>query len=124
VSTLSQILLVEDDAIVADVLRRLLMRAAYSVRIARDGAEALAQLAHQLPSVVILDLILPELSGFIVLQEMRRQHMSVPVIIITANPLYDEPLRYADIAQVLIKPFSVHELLDALRAIVGFSATA
>jgi DNA-binding response OmpR family regulator len=121
-STPGDILLVEDDIVVADVLRRLLVRAAYTVRTARDGVEALIELAHHLPSVLILDLMLPGVSGFIVLEEMHRQHMTVPIIIITANPLYQGTLRHTDIIQVLIKPFLIQELLDALHAIIGFSS--
>jgi DNA-binding response OmpR family regulator len=121
-STAGDILLVEDDTVVADVLRRILVRADYSVRTVSDGVDALTELTQHLPSVLILDLILPGMSGFIVLEEMHRHHMIVPIIIITGNPLYDDCLPHTDIMQVLIKPFSIQELLDALRAISGFSS--
>jgi DNA-binding response OmpR family regulator len=120
-STPSDILLVEDDRVVADVLRRMLVRAAYTVRTAHDGVAALTELTQQLPTVLILDLNLPGKNGFIVLEEMHRQRMTVPIIVITANPLYQDSLHHNDIMQVLIKPFPIEELLDALRAINEFS---
>jgi DNA-binding response OmpR family regulator len=115
VSTSSDILLVEDDIVVADVLCRMLVRAAYTVRTAKDGAAALIELEQQLPSVLILDLNLPGKSGFMVLEEMHRHRMSVPIIIITANPLFQASLHHNDITRVLIKPFPIEELLAALR---------
>ena len=120
-STFSDILLVEDDIVVADVLCRMLVRAAYTVRTAKDGAEALMELGQQLPSVLILDLNLPGKSGFTVLEEMHRLQLSVPIIIITANPLFQASLHHTAITRVLIKPFPIQELLAALRDIYGYS---
>jgi len=121
VSTFSDILLVEDDIVVADVLCRMLVRASYTVRTAKDGAEALMELGKLLPSVLILDLNLPGKSGFTVLEEMHRLQLSVPIIIITANPLFQASLHHTNITRVLIKPFPIQELLAALRAIYGYS---
>lgn len=118
-STPTDILLVEDDRVVADVLRRMLVRAAYTVRTAHDGVAALTELTQRLPSVLVLDLNLPGMSGFIVLDHLHQRRITVPIIIITANPLYQDSLQHRDIMQVLIKPFTIQELLAALRAIIG-----
>src|SRR5688572_8877944 len=109
-STPGDILLVEDDLIVADVLRRILVRVGYRVRIAPDGVHALSALGEQLPAVLILDLILPGVSGFTVLEHIHQEQMILPIIIITANPLYDDSLLHTAIEQVLIKPFPIEEL--------------
>jgi DNA-binding response OmpR family regulator len=124
VSTLSDILLVEDDLVVADVLRRMLIRAGYTVRVATDGRQALAALDEEQPAILILDLILPGVSGFTILDHIRNHHMTMPIIIITANPLYHGALHHEGIRHVLIKPFQIKELLDALNATMDFSATA
>jgi DNA-binding response OmpR family regulator len=50
--------------------------------------------------------------------------MLMPIVIITANPLYHDSLHHAGIRHVLIKPFHIEELLAALRAVIGFSAVA
>lgn len=118
-STSSDILIVEDDRIVADVLRRMLERAAYTVRIVHDGMAALTELTRQLPSVLVLDLNLPRMSGFIIIDQMQQRQITVPIIIITANPLYQDSLQHTAITQVLMKPFPIEELLGALRAIIG-----
>jgi DNA-binding response OmpR family regulator len=115
VSTPNAILLVEDDIVVADVLRRMLIRAGYSVRVATDGIQALAALDEELPAILILDLILPGVSGFAILERIRQQQIPLPVIVITANPLYHDSLHHAGIRHMLIKPFEIEEMLHALR---------
>ena len=112
------ILLVEDEEAISDALRRMLERAGYTVRVAIDGKQALVALGEALPEVLILDLVLPRVGGFAVLEHMHQHHMTLPVIVITANPLYDDPVRYTSIVQVLIKPFPIEELLAALRTII------
>jgi two-component system, OmpR family, response regulator len=116
VSIPTTILLVEDDIVVADVLRRLLIRAGYRVRVATDGIQALAALDEALPAVLILDLILPGVSGFTILEHIRLQQLPLPIIVITANPLYHDSLHHAGIRHILIKPFQIEELLGALRS--------
>jgi two-component system, OmpR family, response regulator len=116
------ILLVEDEAAIAELLRRVLVRADYSVRIASDGRQALAALDADRPAVMLLDLILPDMSGFTVLEHMHQHQMSVPIVIITANPLHHESLHHPGIMQVLIKPFRIEELLNAVRSIIGSSS--
>ena len=117
------ILLVEDEAAIADLLRRVLVRAGYTVRIATDGIQALAELGEDIPAVLILDLILPGISGFTVLEHMHHHQMIVPIVIITANPLHHDSLHYPGITQVLFKPFRIEELLDAIRPIVGYQCS-
>jgi two-component system, OmpR family, response regulator len=121
VSTSNDILLIEDDLVVADVLRRLLIRASYTVRVVTDGIQALAALDEELPAILILDLILPGVNGFTILEHIHEHQMLMPIIIITANPLYHDSLHDAGIRHVLIKPFHIEELLAALRAVIGFS---
>ena len=122
-STSGDILLVEDDIVIADMMRRMLVRAAYTVRTATDGIEALDALEADRPAVLILDLVLPRMNGFTVLAQMRQQQMTVPVIIITANPLYLDSVRTVGILHVLLKPFLIEELLAAVHAIIDLPAS-
>jgi DNA-binding response OmpR family regulator len=117
------ILLVEDEAAIAELLRRVLVRAGYIVRIATDGRQALVELDTARPAVLILDLILPGMSGFNVLEHIHQHQMSVPIVIITANPLHHDSLHHPGIMQVLFKPFRIEELLNAVRSIIGSSST-
>jgi DNA-binding response OmpR family regulator len=114
-STSGDILLVEDDIVVADVLRRMLVRAGYTVRIATDGLQALGALGEELPAVLILDLILPGVSGFTILEYIQYHQMMMPIVIITANPLYHDSLHHAGVRHMLIKPFRIEDLLHTLR---------
>src|SRR6188508_1717982 len=111
-STSYDVLLVEDDIVVADVLRRMLVRAGYMVRIANDGNQALAAVSAAPPAVLILDLILPGMSGFTLLEHIQEQ--SIPIVIITGNPHHNEFLQGGSIRQVLMKPFLFEELLAAV----------
>jgi DNA-binding response OmpR family regulator len=117
------ILLVEDDPAIADLLRRVLVRAGYTVRVAIDGIQALEALGEDIPAVLILDIILPGVSGFTILEYIHQHQIILPIIVITANPLHRDSLHNAGIMHVLIKPFRLEELLDALHAPFGFSAT-
>src|SRR4051812_30817862 len=123
-STHRGILLVEDEAAIAELLRRVLVRAGYSVRIASDGIQALAALAGDRPALLILDLILPGMSGYTILEHIAQQQIAMPIVIITGNPLYHDSLHHAGIRHILIKPFRIEELLDALATTMGFSTTA
>ena len=118
------ILLVEDEAAIAELLRRVLVRAGYSVRIASDGMQALAALASDQPRLLILDLILPGMNGFTILEHIDQHQITMPIVIITGNPLAHDSLHHAGIRHVLIKPFQIDELLDALDTAMGFSTTA
>jgi DNA-binding response OmpR family regulator len=117
-STHRDILLVEDEVAIATVLRRVLVRANYTVRVASNGIQALKALEERIPAVLILDLILPGVSGFSVLQHLRQQQITLPIVVITANPLHHDSLHQAGLKHVLIKPFRIEELLDALHAII------
>jgi DNA-binding response OmpR family regulator len=110
----SSVLLVEDDPAVADVLRRMLVRAGYEVRVVTDGIHALTALSEKTPAILILDLMLPGVSGFTILEYIHQQHIQTPIVVITANPLYHDSLHHLGIKHVLTKPFWIEELLDAL----------
>ena len=113
------ILLVEDEAAIADMLCRMLVRAHYTVRVAIDGSQALEALGEDRPTVLILDLALPRVSGFTVMEHIHQQQMTLPIIVITANPRYLDSLPSTGIFHVLIKPFGLEELLATVRAIIG-----
>jgi DNA-binding response OmpR family regulator len=110
------ILLVEDEPAIVDFMQRVLVRGGYAVRTAADGAQALAALTEHLPAVLILDLVLPGISGFAVLEHVDQNRLDLSVIVISANPLMHNALRVPAIRRYLVKPFRVDELLDAVVA--------
>ena len=85
-------LVVEDDADTRVWLRRMLREEGWTVLEAANGREALARLADVAPDVVLLDLIMPEMDGFELLEELRQDEVwrRLPVVVVTAAELSDE----------------------------------
>src|SRR4051794_36760711 len=108
----TDILLIEDEPGVMDVMLRVLQRAGFGVRTAQDGAAALAELHERPPTLAILDLVLPGLSGFAVLAHIQQQYPSLPVIVITASPQAIAHPTARNVHHYLLKPFHIEELLD------------
>ena len=78
------LLFIEDDTAIRTALRLALEDEGYTVREAKDGAEGLAKFAETTPDLVLLDLRLPDISGFDVCRQLR-QHSIVPIIMVTAQ---------------------------------------
>lgn len=113
------ILLVEDDATLAETLRYNLEREGYTVIGAGDGVTALELARQDKPDIVVLDVMLPRLDGFSVCRMLRKES-TIPIIMLTARQ--DEVDRIAGLElgadDYLTKPFSVGELLARIRAIL------
>jgi two-component system response regulator RegX3 len=117
VSDPQRILLVEDEAPLADTVRYSLEREGFSVTVAEDGRRALERFRDEEPSLVILDLMLPELSGLDVCREIRRVS-DVPIVIVTAKDSEAEKVTGLELGadDYVTKPFSVRELVSRVRA--------
>jgi DNA-binding response OmpR family regulator len=113
----AEILLVEDEPDIIDFMERILRRAGHSVCVVMDGVAALAALADDPPDIMILDLVLPRMSGWAVLEHLHRDQYHIPVIIMTANPIVSSRLSSYGIKQYLVKPFLMDELLDAIAEV-------
>jgi two-component system response regulator RegX3 len=113
----ARILVVEDEAALADTVRYNLEREGYVVAVAADGRRALDRFRADSPSLVILDLMLPELSGLDVCREIR-QISTVPIIMVTAKDSEADKVSGLEIGadDYVTKPFSVRELVSRVRA--------
>lgn len=113
------ILLVEDDATLAEALKYNLEREGYQVLSAADGMTALEIARRDAPDILVLDVMLPRLDGFSVCRMLRKES-SIPILMLTARQ--DEVDRIAGLElgadDYLTKPFSVGELLARVRAIL------
>jgi two-component system response regulator MprA len=114
-----RVLVVEDDAEIADVLRRTLRHDGYEVRTAADGLEALDAAAEFMPDLVILDLGLPKLDGVEVTRRLRAQS-DVPILILTARTETDDRVAGLDSGadDYIVKPFERLELSARIRALL------
>lgn len=116
-----RILLVDDDAEIIDTMEYALSTQGYDVSVARDGNQGLAIAEREDPDLIILDMMMPKRSGFLVLEKLRRtRRVPVKVIMITANEgsrhkAYAEMLGVDD---YLRKPFPMDKLLHAVAELL------
>jgi DNA-binding response OmpR family regulator len=116
-----RILLVDDDPEIVESMRVALEAMGYEVLIARDGNQGLALADTENPDLVILDMMMPKRSGFLVLERLRQtRKVPVRVIMITANEgsrhkAYAEMLGVDDYIR---KPFAMDRLLDSVRRLL------
>jgi two-component system response regulator RegX3 len=113
----SRILIVEDEESLSDSVRYNLEREGYSVTVARDGRGALEAFRSQSPALVILDLMLPEMSGLDVCRAIRAES-DVPIIMVTAKDSEADKVTGLELGadDYVTKPFSVRELVSRVRA--------
>jgi DNA-binding response OmpR family regulator len=116
----SSILLIEDNRDYAATLKANLEREGYAVRIAATGVEGLRQAGREQPDLVVLDLMLPAMDGFSVLQRMRDQGLGMPVLIMTALGTEEEKLRGFGLGadDYIVKPCGLREILARVRALL------
>jgi len=114
------ILLVEDDRMLADAMVAALSQDDWQADHAGDAAAARIALVDHLYVAVLLDLGLPQGSGFDVLRAMRERYDATPVLIVTARDQLGERIRGLDEGadDYIVKPFQIDELLARLRAVV------
>jgi DNA-binding response OmpR family regulator len=102
--------------------RRVLESKGYEILVARDGNQGLLMAERENPDLVVLDMMMPKRSGFLVLERLRRSHpVPMRVIMITANEgsrhkAYAEMLGVDDYIR---KPFAMDRLLDSVQRLVG-----
>jgi len=122
----ARILLVEDDAAMAAGLAYNLRRAGHEVLLAGDGPTGLRLAREGAPDLVVLDVMLPGLDGFAVLERLRAGGSRVPVVVLSALGEEEQKVRCLDggAQDYVTKPFSVAELLARVRVRLGESAAA
>ena len=114
-----KILIVEDDEKIRSIVETELRHESFEVCTTEDGRKALAEFEKEEPSLVLLDIMLPGLSGIEVLRRIRKTS-SVPVILLTArNETYDKGTGLdAGADDYVPKPFEIEELLARMRAVM------
>jgi DNA-binding response OmpR family regulator len=116
-----RVLLVDDDAEIVESMRTVLESKGYEILVARDGNQGLLLAEREKPDLVVLDMMMPKRSGFLVLEKLRRSHaVPVRVIMITANEgsrhkAYAEMLGVDDYIR---KPFAMDRLLESVKRLL------
>jgi DNA-binding response OmpR family regulator len=119
------ILIVDDESRIRDFVRMNLELEHYRVIEASDGVQALDQLRENLPDLIVLDVMMPEMDGFETLQAIR-EVSTVPVIMLTVRQGEQDKIHGLDLGadDYLAKPFSPRELLSRIRALLRRSLMA
>jgi two-component system, OmpR family, phosphate regulon response regulator PhoB len=117
-----RVLVVEDEAALLTLLRYNLEKEGFTVAEARDGEEALLHLKEETPDAVLLDWMLPRVSGLELCRQIRRSAAwrEVPIIMLTARGEETDRVRGLDSGadDYVVKPFSTSELVARLRAVI------
>jgi two-component system phosphate regulon response regulator PhoB len=116
------ILVVEDEDALSTLLQYNLEKEGYDVAVAMDGEEALTQVSERLPDLVVLDWMLPKVSGIEVCRRLRQriETRNVPIIMLTARGEESDRIRGLDTGadDYIIKPFAMSELSARIRAVL------
>lgn len=122
--TTARLLVVEDNEDLAFGLQRTLTGSGYRVELARDGADAMRRARVFKPHLIILDLMMPGMDGFSVLQALRSEQIDVPVLILSARSEEHDKLRgfRAGADDFVTKPFGVLELVARVAALLRRTA--
>lgn len=111
------ILIVDDDRELVDGLRTMLERQGYQVMQAHDGHQGKSAIYNQKPDLVILDMMMPRMGGYPVLEHFRGKTDAPPIIMVTANEgsRHKAYAEYLGVIDYIRKPFAMERLLDAVN---------
>jgi two-component system, OmpR family, copper resistance phosphate regulon response regulator CusR len=115
-----KILIVEDEHKTGEYLRQGLREAGFVVDLSRDGKDGLHQALEESYDLVILDVMLPGMDGWQVLQGIRKRGLQMPVLFLTARDQIEDRVKGLELGadDYLVKPFSFAELLARVRTIL------
>ena len=108
-------LVVEDDPAIRKLVEKLLLRRGITIDTAHDGKEAIAKIESNGYSVIVLDLMLPEVNGYEVIAYIKSHKLPVPVVVVSA--VSQQALKNLDfdvVKVVISKPFDVHEFTSKI----------
>ena len=115
------ILVVDDDRELVDGLRAVLERQGYKVIQAHDGHQGKQAIYNQRPDLVILDMMMPRMGGYPVLEHFRGKTDAPPIIMITANEgsRHKAYAEYLGVIDYIRKPFAMERLLETVNKALG-----
>jgi two-component system alkaline phosphatase synthesis response regulator PhoP len=113
-----KVLIIEDDDVIADAMSRHLVSAGFDPVWVNKGESGLARLRYEHPDVCVLDLMLPGLDGWKLIETARREGIGTPVVVVSARGTEHDRVHALEIGadDYLVKPFSMKELVARVRA--------
>lgn len=116
------VLIVDDDPPIRNLVRQIFKRMGYEGREARDGAEALAIISEATPRLMVLDLMMPKMNGWEVIDALREQGKinEIPVIVLTAvGAQRTDNLPSLGVRAILGKPFEIQDLINTAQRVLA-----
>lgn len=117
------VLVVDDEPDIVDLIKMSLSLANFDTLAAYNGPEALKVLESQKPDLILLDVMMPQMTGFEVCEKIRANpdHKGIPIIILTAKGRRDDAEKGLDVGadEYIIKPFDPTELADQVRSLLS-----
>ena len=119
---MKRVLIVEDEEAVRELEKFILEQQGYEVMEARDGLEGLAKAEFRRPDLILLDLMMPDVSGGRMFDEMKRHPTTsgIPIVVVTGKPdaheMFDDEIGPDN---VIMKPFEADTLLGRIKAHIG-----
>ena len=117
-----KILIVDDDPLMPLLLQHHLERAGYQVISAQNGRQALEVAARELPQLIVMDIMMPELDGLTAVRQLKKNEATkeIPVIVIatSAHRMVQQEAEVAGAAAFLMKPFGPAQLLADIRRLI------
>ncbi|GMA20716.1 response regulator transcription factor [Arsenicicoccus piscis] len=116
----ARLLVVEDQPNIRELLATSLRFAGFEVHVAADGHAAIATADREHIDLVVLDVMLPDMSGFTVTQKLREKGQHVPIVFLTARDAVDDRVKGLTIGgdDYITKPFSLEEVVARIRAVL------
>lgn len=118
------VLIVEDEAVIRELLADLFEERGFHVLLAANGAEALVQLDTSRPNVMVLDLLMPVMHGWAFMESYfeKTGGTPIPIVVVSVNPALPRSFNRFGVRQVIGKPFNVDELAEAVDRAVSIAA--
>jgi DNA-binding response OmpR family regulator len=114
-----RVLVIDDSGSMLDLMEDMLQRAGYEVMTASDALTAFARIETNTPDLILLDVILPNMSGYEFIEAVRERHLAIPIILLTVKKHTPEEVEQLGVAGYLRKPFRQKDLLDMLHKVLG-----
>ncbi len=116
---IKKILIVDDSFNNLILLEDLLSEMNYEVTLAHDGVEAMERILHIAPDLILLDIMMPKMGGFELMETIQEKQLNIPVIFITAKNSEEERKKASDLgaADFIVKPVIINDVLDKIKKV-------
>jgi DNA-binding response OmpR family regulator len=114
-----RVLVIDDIGVILDLVKYMVQMAGYEVMTAADAPTALGQIETITPDLILLDIMMPKMSGYAFIEQLRQRHLPIPIILLTVKEHTPEELEQLGVAGYLRKPFHCNELLSKLHELLN-----